>query len=90
MLIETVRSLLVEPDHPVPQRLTVHPANLGCFFPQSAVEYCRDRQQSARLPAVLRPLGKPADLADSKVRPYRNRPAHGKRPSVCHLESLCR
>src|SRR5262249_5390137 len=25
---ETVRSLLVEPDHPVPQRLTIHAANL--------------------------------------------------------------
>src|SRR5262245_28467845 len=25
---ETIRSLLVEPDHPVPQRLTIHATNL--------------------------------------------------------------
>src|SRR6516165_10527313 len=30
---ETVRSLLVEPDHPVPQRLTIHAANLRRLFP---------------------------------------------------------
>ena len=86
---ETVRSLLVEPDHPVPQRLTVHPTDLGGIFPQSAVEHCRDRQQPPRLRGILRPLGKPADLVGTKVRPHRNRLAHGKRPSVCHLKS-CR
>ena len=32
----------VEPDHPIPQRLTVHPATHGGFFPRSAVEYCRE------------------------------------------------
>ena len=26
---ETIRSLVIEPDHPVPQRLPVHPADLG-------------------------------------------------------------
>ena len=55
--------MLVEPDHPVPQRLTVHPTDLGGIFPQSAVEHCRDRQQSACLRGILRPLGHPADLA---------------------------
>ena len=28
---ETIRSLVVEPNHPVPQRLPIHPANLGCL-----------------------------------------------------------
>src|SRR5256885_2103040 len=37
---------------------------------------------------VLRPLGKAANLGRHIVRPHRNSAAHGKRPSVCHLESL--
>jgi hypothetical protein len=34
---------------------------------------------------ILCPLGKLADLTCRKVRPHRNRLAHGKRPSVCHF-----
>jgi len=30
---EPFRSLFVETDHPVPQRLAVHPADLGCIGP---------------------------------------------------------
>lgn len=30
---ETVRSLVIEPDHPVPQRLPVHSPNLGRLGP---------------------------------------------------------
>src|SRR6266446_9993081 len=33
---ETVRSLLVEPDHPVPQRLTIHATDRGRLFPNDA------------------------------------------------------
>jgi hypothetical protein len=50
--------LLVEPDHPVPQRLAVHPTDLGGIFPQGAIENRCDRKQSARLRGVLRTLGK--------------------------------
>jgi hypothetical protein len=28
---KTIRSLVIEPDHPVPQRLPIHPADLGCL-----------------------------------------------------------
>src|SRR5580692_4645807 len=63
---ETVHSLLVEPDHPVPQGLTVHPTDLCGIFPRSTVEHRRDRQQPARLRRILRPLGNPADLAGTK------------------------
>src|SRR6266498_3178564 len=35
---ETVHTLLIEPDHPVPQRLTIHAANLGRVLPRGAVE----------------------------------------------------
>ena len=31
---ETVRSLLVEPDHPVPQRLTIHATDRSRLFPR--------------------------------------------------------
>ena len=40
---ETGRSLLVEPDHPVPQRLTIHATNLGRLLPRGAVEHSRNR-----------------------------------------------
>src|SRR5262249_2225049 len=40
---ETVRSLLVEPDHPVPQRLTIHAANLRRLFPRGPLEHGRNR-----------------------------------------------
>jgi hypothetical protein len=33
---ETVRSPLVEPDHPVPQGLTIHATNLRRFLPRGA------------------------------------------------------
>src|SRR5262249_25525282 len=33
---ETVRSLLVEPDHPVPQGLAIHATNLGGLLPRVA------------------------------------------------------
>src|SRR5215510_6388575 len=36
---ETVRSLLVETDHPVPQRLTIHATNLRRLFPRGPVEH---------------------------------------------------
>src|SRR5258708_40246564 len=35
---ETVRSLLVEPDHPVPQHLTIHATNLRRLFPRAPIE----------------------------------------------------
>src|SRR5262249_16263341 len=85
---ETIRPLLVESDHPVPQRLTIHSADLRRLFPRGSVEHRRDRQQPPRLRGILRPLSKPANLASRIVRPHRNGLAHGKRPSVSHLESL--
>jgi hypothetical protein len=40
---EAVRSLLVEPDHPIPQGLTIHAANLGRLLPRRAVKHGRNR-----------------------------------------------
>src|SRR5262249_37964007 len=40
---ETIRSLLVEPDQPVPQRLTIHATDRGRLFPRGAVEHGRNR-----------------------------------------------
>ena len=48
------------------------------------------RRAAEYVSRVLRSLGKPANLARRIVRPHRNSLAHGKRPSVCHLESFCR
>ena len=82
---ETVRPLLVEPDHPVPQRLTIHPADLRCVFPRGPIEHSRDRQQSSRLCDILRALRKLANLAGRIVRPHRNCLAHGKHPPFAIL-----
>src|SRR6266542_3459275 len=87
---ETLRSLLVEPDHPVPQRLTVHSADLCRVFPRGAVEHRCDRQQPACLRRILHPLRNATNIAACIVRPHRNGSPHGKRPSVCHLESRYR
>ena len=40
---QTVWSPFVEPDHPVPQRLTIHAANLRRLLPRGAVEHGRNR-----------------------------------------------
>src|SRR2546423_11387671 len=61
---ETVRPLRVEPDHPVPQRLAIHPADLRRVFPRGPIEHTRNRQQPSRLRGILRPLRKLANLAD--------------------------
>src|SRR5262249_2058369 len=82
---ETVRSLLVEPDHPVPQRLTIHAANLCRLFPRGPLEHGRNRQQPSRLRSVFRSPGKPANLAGVIVRPPRNSLAHGKPPQFAIL-----
>jgi hypothetical protein len=52
-----------------------------------AVDYSRDRQQPTRLCGIL---CKPPNFPGRKVRPHRSRLTHGKRSSVCHLESLGR
>jgi hypothetical protein len=41
---ETVRPLPIEPDHPVPQRLTIHAADLGRLCARGSIEHRRDRQ----------------------------------------------
>jgi hypothetical protein len=83
---ETIRSLVVEPDHPVPQRLPIHPANLGRLGARGSIKHRRDRQQPARLRSILRQPRKPTNLASRVVSPHRNSSAHGN-PLGCHLES---
>ena len=78
-----------QPDHPVPQGLPIHAADLRRLFPRGTVEHCCDRKQPARLSGVLNPRRQATKFLARKVRPHRNRSPHGKRPSVCHLESCC-
>jgi hypothetical protein len=65
----------------------IHPTDLRHLLTRGALEHCRNRQKPTRLRDILRSLRKPANLARLMVRPHRNRLAHGKRASVCHLES---
>ena len=86
---QTVRSLIIEPDHPVSQRLPIHPADPGCRGARGSIKDRRDRQQPPRLRRILHPFRQPANLVGSVVRPHRNSVAHGN-PLGCHLESCCR
>ena len=83
---ETIRSLLVEPDHPVPQRLPIHATNLRRLFSRGPIEHGRNRQQSSRLRSIFRSLGKTANLAGGVVRTHWNGLAHGKPPQFAILK----
>src|ERR1700736_4631886 len=87
---QPVWPLIVEPDHPVSQGLPIHAAVLRRLFPRGTVEHCCNRKEPARLSGVPYPRRQTTKLLARKVRPHRNRSPHGKRPSVCHLESCCR
>jgi hypothetical protein len=82
---ETVRSLLVEPDYPVPQRLMIHATDRGRLFLRGAVEHGRNRSQPSRLRSIFRSLGKTANLAGGVVGPHGNGLAHGKPPQFAIL-----
>src|SRR5436190_17823262 len=56
---ETIRPLLVEPDHPVPQGLAIHPADLRRIFPRISIEYRRNRAPDQYGPRVSLLLHRP-------------------------------
>src|SRR5258708_19759271 len=59
---QTIRPLLVETDHPVPQRLAVHARVRRRLPPRAPIEHGGDRQQPARLRGVLLLLRQQANL----------------------------
>ena len=77
----------VKPDHPIPQRLAIHPADLGRVFPRGPIQHRRDRQKPSRLRGILRPFRNLADLAGCRtVTHCTNRLAHVRDTlHVCHL-----
>ena len=44
---QPIRASLVEADHPIPQRLPVHPTDFGGLLARSPVEHRRDRSYLA-------------------------------------------
>ena len=89
-LINQLRAVLLDRGIVVPQGkrkleqylvIVMHPADLRCF-PTAA-----KRQKPSRLRPILRASRKPPNLTGRIVRPNRHCLAHGKQPSVCHLES---
>jgi hypothetical protein len=70
---KTVRTVCVEPMHPVPQRLPVHPADPGRLRPVHPVNDSRQREQAPALVGVLRRGRQPAQLGRRIVRPQVNR-----------------
>src|SRR4029077_3417576 len=85
---QTVRSLFVEADHPVPQRLAVHTTSFRRLFPRCSVEDRSDRQKPTCLRRVLRPFGQTANFGARIVCFHCNGSTHDKPPSVCRVESF--
>ena len=83
---QTIRPLLVQPDHPVAKRLPVHPADLGGLGPRCAIEHRGNRQKPPDLIAVLRRrASRRTSTAVKSVRTTIGWPI--ATPSSCHVES---
>src|SRR5689334_4848029 len=77
---ETVRSLLVEPDDPIAQRLAIHPPDFRCVFARRAIKDRSDGQQPACLPGMLSPPGELANVLGRVIRPNCKSISHGNPP----------
>ena len=86
VVLQPGRAMRVEPVHPVPQRLPVHPANLRGLRPAHAVQHGRDRQQSPALVRILRRSRQTAKLRWRMARLDLDNSRHGAGPPR-HLES---
>jgi hypothetical protein len=67
LITQSLRPGLIEPMHPIAQRLTIHAANPRGVGPVHAVQHPSQRQQSSTLAIVLRALGQPAKFCGRKV-----------------------
>ena len=72
VVLQPVRPALVEPVHPVPQRLTVHAAHLRSVRPVHSVQHRRQRQQTPALVRILRRSSQPTKVSRRIVRPKLN------------------
>jgi hypothetical protein len=54
LVAQAVHALGVEADHPVPQRLPVHPGRPGRRLPAHAIQHVGQRDQSRRDPPIQR------------------------------------
>src|SRR5262249_24561322 len=72
----TLRTLLVVPVRPVPQRLSIHRANLGGGLTAHPVEYRRQRQQPPRLICILCPFRQHPQFARTQIRAQSHRCTH--------------
>src|SRR6478752_2906960 len=84
---QTIRPLLVEPDHPVAKRLPVHHADLGGLRPRRTIEHRSNPQKTPDLIAVLRPSRQSAQLNRCKIPSNRYRLAHGNSFQLPSYES---
>jgi hypothetical protein len=75
---ETLWSMRIEPDHPIPQRLTVHPADPCSLRAGSTIEHRRDRQQPTRLCRVFCLPSQAPQLISRVVVAQRDGLSHGK------------
>src|SRR5271157_6592455 len=81
---QTLGAMAVELQHPIPNDLKRHAADLRCFRPRRSFVYRRERQKPTRLRPVLRPLGSGSHGLSVKIGPKRN--GHGEPPSFAALE----
>ena len=80
---QPVRTVRVELQHPIPDDLQGHPADLGSLRPARPVIDRGQSQQTTRLTRMPRSAGRPPQLRGVKIGPERDR--HGEPPSFAML-----
>ena len=82
-------TLLVVPVRPVPQRLSIHRANLGGGLTAHPVEHRRQRQQPTRLICVRCPFRQHPQFARTQIRAQSHRCTHPRLAESLPLAKPC-
>jgi hypothetical protein len=85
---QAIRSVTVEPQHPVPHRSQANPTGARRVAPAAAVINHRQRQKPANLPSIAPRLRKPPQIRRCEVRPQTNRRSHRNLPRKGMLDHI--
>ena len=77
---QAIRSVAVEPEHPVPHRLQAHPTGARRFASASAVINQRQRQKPANLPSIAPRLRQTPQIRRCEARSQTHRRSHDNLP----------
>ena len=85
-IAQAVHALGVEADHPVPERLPVHPGLLGRLFAAHAVERIGQSQDPAGDPAIRLQPSQPSQFHARNIAPDRQRRTHPRLPLIARAK----